>query len=114
MRSCAARKSFMETADRSIAVEVAFALPDRQALVSLRVRAGSTANEAIRLSGLLEQFPDIDLAVNKVGIFGRLCPLDQVLEEGDRVEIYRPLLADPKAVRRRLAAEGRSMGRKRN
>lgn len=94
-----------------IPVEVAFAEPDRQALVALVVPAGSTLEIAIRQSGILEQYPGIDLAVNKVGVFGRLCPLERVLEAGDRVEIYRPLVADPREVRRRLAAEGRTMGR---
>lgn len=95
-----------------IPVEVAYALPDRQALLPIRVAEGSTAAEAVGQSGILEMFPEIDLAVNRLGIFGRLCPAERVLEAGDRVEIYRPLVADPKEVRRRLAAEGRSMGRK--
>ena len=104
----------MATADsRSdvIPVEVAFACPGRQALIALMVPAGSTLEIAIRQSGILEQVPEIDLAVSKVGVFGRLYPLEHVLEAGDRVEIYRPLVADPKEVRRRLAAEGRTMGR---
>ncbi|HLU62485.1 MAG TPA: RnfH family protein [Gammaproteobacteria bacterium] len=94
-------------------IEVVYALPSTQALVPLKVAPGTTVEEAIRRSGLLERFPEIDLAVNKVGVFGRLAPLSRPLEAGDRVEIYRPLLADPKEVRRRLAAEGRTMGRKR-
>lgn len=101
----------MATADE-IAVEVAYALPHRQALVPLQVPAGSTAEAAIRLSGVLQRFPDIDLGRNRIGIFGRLCPLDRELRDGDRVEIYRPLVADPKEVRRRLAAEGRTMGKR--
>ena len=94
----------------SIPVEVAYALPDRQALLPLLVPKGATVREAIEHSGILELFPEIDLGENRVGIFGRLCTADRVLEAGDRVEIYRPLLADPKEVRRRLAAEGRSIG----
>lgn len=94
-------------------VEVAFALPQRQALLPLQVAKGTSAGEAIKLSGILELFPEIDLEQHRVGVFGRLCTLDRVLEPGDRVEIYRPLLADPKEVRRRLAAEGRSMGQSR-
>lgn len=94
-------------------VEVVYALPSEQALVALKVVPGTTVEEAIRRSGLLERFTEIDLAVNKVGIFGRLAPLSRELGAGDRVEIYRPLLADPKEVRRRLAAEGRTMGKKR-
>jgi putative ubiquitin-RnfH superfamily antitoxin RatB of RatAB toxin-antitoxin module len=63
--------------------------------------------EAIERSGLLAQCPEIDLAVFKVGIFGKVAKIDQVLEEGDRVEIYRPLIADPKEARKRRAAEGK-------
>lgn len=96
----------------TIPVEVAYALPERQVLIPLAVPRHSTVAEVIRRSGLLEQYPEIDLAVQKVGIFGRLCPLDREMEAGDRAEIYRPLIADPKEVRRRLAAEGRSIGKK--
>ncbi|HEX7048013.1 MAG TPA: RnfH family protein [Gammaproteobacteria bacterium] len=96
---------------REIVVEVAYALPDRQVLIPLTVPAGTTAIEAIRRSGISEQFPGIDLSNGRIGVFGRLCPSERVLEAGDRVEIYRPLVADPKEVRRRLAAEGRTMGR---
>ena len=95
-----------------IDVEVIYALAEKQVLVRLRLPAGATVEEAVRRSGLLEKFAEIDPAGGKVGVFGRLAPLDRVLEAGDRVEIYRPLLADPKEVRRRLAAEGRTMGRK--
>lgn len=103
----------MATADGvTIPVEVAFAQPDRQLLIPLRVPAGTNAGEAIHLSGILERFPEIDLSRNRIGVFGRLCAPERVLEAGDRVEIYRPLTADPKEVRRRLAAEGRSMGQK--
>src|SRR5690606_6405900 len=103
----------METAD-DIVVEIVHASPGRQALRRLKVPTGTTARAAVERSGLLQEFPEIDLdGDNKLGIFGRLCPADRVLEAGDRVEIYRPLLADPKEVRRRLAAEGRSMGRNR-
>lgn len=96
----------------SIRVEVAYALPERQEIVALDVPAGTSVEEAIHRSGILEEFPEIDLAENKIGVFGRLYPLTRVLEAGDRVEIYRPLKADPKEVRRRLAAEGRTMGKK--
>ncbi|MFC4161616.1 RnfH family protein [Chitinimonas lacunae] len=92
-------------------VEVAYATPRAQRLISLQVEAGCTAESAIRRSGLLEEFPEIDLAVNKVGIFSRACKLDTVLRPNDRVEIYRPLIADPKEVRRRRVAEGRTMRR---
>lgn len=100
-------------ADKSgrITVEVAYALPERQTLASVELPAGATAERAIRQSGLLEEYPEIDLAANTVGIFGRRCRLDTVIEDGDRVEIYRPLRVDPREARRQLAAEGRTMGR---
>ncbi len=93
----------------NILVEVVYALNDRQKLLSVKLPAGSTAEEAIRRSGILADFPEIDLAVNKVGIFSKACKLDTVLRDKDRVEIYRPLIADPQEVRRQRAAEGKVM-----
>lgn len=92
-------------------VEVAYARPDRQALLKLRVPSGTTIREAVRLSGIRGEFPEIDLAVSKFGIFGYKAPGDTLVKDGDRVEIYRPLKADPREVRRRLAAQGKTMGR---
>ena len=86
-------------------VEVAYARPDVQVIIPLEVEAGTTLAEAIHVSGILEQFPEIDLAKNKVGIFGKLAKPDTVLREKDRVEIYRPLIADPKESRRKRAAK---------
>jgi putative ubiquitin-RnfH superfamily antitoxin RatB of RatAB toxin-antitoxin module len=86
-------------------VEVAYAEPAEQALIGLELAEGSRAEDAIRLSGLLERFPAIDLDRNRIGIFGKVCGLDRILAEGDRVEIYRPLLADPKDARRSRAAK---------
>ena len=95
---------------KQIQIEVAYALPDEQVLLSLWVDEGTTVEQAIMQSGLLKQFPDIDLGkTNKVGIFGKLCKMDVALREKDRVEIYRPLIADPKAVRKKRAAEGKQM-----
>lgn len=94
-----------------IRVEVVYALPDRQRLMALEVPRGCTAREAVERSGLRREFPEINPDKNALGIFGRRCPRDQPLREGDRVEIYRPLQADPKEVRRELAARGRTMGR---
>jgi putative ubiquitin-RnfH superfamily antitoxin RatB of RatAB toxin-antitoxin module len=88
-------------------VAVAYVGPAAQVLEPLEVPAGTTVGEAIERSGLLAQCPEIDLEVFKVGIFGKLAKIDQVLEEGDRVEIYRPLIADPKEARKRRAAEGK-------
>lgn len=86
-------------------VEVAYATPDTQVILSVDVDETATVNEAIIMSGIIEQFPDIDLEKNKVGIFGKLTKLDQTLRDKDRVEIYRPLIADPKASRKKRAAK---------
>lgn len=94
---------------QQIQIEVAYARPDQQALLSLRVAAGSNVAQAIEASGVLAKFPEIDLAQNKVGIFGKLTKLDTVVREKDRIEIYRALIADPKEVRRQRAEEGKAM-----
>lgn len=85
-------------------VEVAYARADLQVVQVLRVVRGASVREAIRRSGLLERFPEIDLAGHRVGVFGRLRDLDAPLAPGERVEIYRPLRIDPKEARRRRAA----------
>jgi len=90
-------------------VEVAYALPDKQSLVSLEVNEGTTIKEAIEASGILETYDQIDLTRDKVGIFSKFATLDTVLREKDRVEIYRPLIADPKKVRKERAAKGKAM-----
>jgi putative ubiquitin-RnfH superfamily antitoxin RatB of RatAB toxin-antitoxin module len=82
-------------------VSIAYATPQRQVWNDLEVAVGATVRQAIEISGLLSEFPEIDLAKNKVGIFGDTVALDRVLAEGDRVEIYRPLTADPKLVKKR-------------
>lgn len=84
-------------------VEVAYATPSRQEVIEIAARPGSTIEQVIRESGLLERFPEIDLARNRVGIFGEIVSLRDPVRDGDRVEIYRPLLADPKEARRRRA-----------
>lgn len=96
-----------ETAE--IMVEVAYALPSRQLIIPVKVARGTTAEQAVLASGILGKFPEIDLAQNKIGIFGKLTGADTVLRHLDRVEIYRPLIADPKEVRRQRAAEGKVM-----
>lgn len=93
----------------TIKVEVAYAKLDSQVIVPVEVEEGTTVEQAVELSGIKKTYPEIDLAVNKVGIFGKLTKLAQVLGEKDRVEIYRPLIADPKEVRRKRAAEGKKM-----
>jgi hypothetical protein len=90
-------------------VEVAYALPQQQVIIPVKVAEGTTAEQAVQASGILKKFPEIDLAQNKLGIFGKLTKNDTVLRERDRVEIYRPLIADPKEVRRQRAAEGKVM-----
>lgn len=95
----------------TILVEVAYARPERQLILAVAVPAGTTAAEAVRLSGIEEQFPEIALDKNRLGVFGKLCKADRLLNAGDRVEIYRPLLADPRAARRERAAAGKSMGK---
>lgn len=94
-----------------IRVEVAYATPESQSILSLEVPPGTTAEEAVRLSGIEEEYPEIDLGGSRMGIFGKLVKRGQVLQPGDRVEVYRPLTADPKVVRRELAALGKTMGR---
>jgi len=86
-----------------IAVEVAYALPEKQYLQRVNLEEGATVEEAIRASGLLELRSDIDLAKNKVGIYSRPVKLADAVRDGDRVEIYRPLIADPKELRRQRA-----------
>ncbi|MEZ5555227.1 RnfH family protein [Haliea sp.] len=87
-----------------IQVEVAYALPDRQAIIPVNVAAGTTALEAARRSGVALRFEGLNLEDSRLGIFGKLVAPDQVLQAGDRVEIYRPLKADPKEVRKARAA----------
>ncbi|CAH0532788.1 hypothetical protein VST7929_00635 [Vibrio stylophorae] len=86
-------------------VEVAYALPARQQVYHLAVTPDSTVEAIIRQSGVLETFPEIDLAVNKVGIYSRTVQLAASVQDGDRIEIYRPLIADPKEIRRKRAAQ---------
>jgi putative ubiquitin-RnfH superfamily antitoxin RatB of RatAB toxin-antitoxin module len=89
----------MANAD-DLAVEVAYALPHEQVVIALHLPSGTTIGEAITLSRIRERFPEIDWSRNKVGVFGKPRDLDSTLEEGDRVEIYRPLRIDPKEARR--------------
>lgn len=92
-----------------IHVEVVYALQNRQKSVSVQLSAGTTVRDAVERSGLMGEFPEIDLAVNKFGIWNKLAKADAALRDNDRVEIYRPLIADPKEVRRQRAAEGKVM-----
>ncbi|NMF88092.1 RnfH family protein [Aromatoleum petrolei] len=93
-----------------IDVEVSYALPSKQELIKVRVAEGATVRDAIEASGILVKHSDIELdGPNKVGVFAKLTRLDTALRDRDRVEIYRPLIADPKAVRKKRAEEGKVM-----
>ena len=92
-----------------IHVEVVYARPERQEVVGLDLPPGSTAGQAIEASGLLARCPEIDLTKNKLGIYAKLAKPETALRDRDRVEIYRPLIADPKEVRKQRAAEGKAM-----
>ncbi|MCL4316171.1 MAG: RnfH family protein [Gammaproteobacteria bacterium] len=96
----------MANADaQTINVEVAYARPDVQVILPLELPVGSTLEQAIHASGILERFPEIDLNVNKVSVYGKLARLNQPLRARDRVEINRPLIADPKQVRKQRAEQ---------
>ena len=90
-----------------VAVEVVYALPERQYLKTVRLPKGSSVEQAIQASGLLEMRREIDLKINKVGIYSRPVKLNDEVSDGDRVEIYRPLIADPKELRRIRAEQSK-------
>ena len=92
-------------AESVLHVQVCYATPQRQLLLDLDMPAGATLHQAIKDCGVLQQAPEIDISVWRVGIYGKLKPLDTVLRNGDRVEIYRPLIADPMEARRRRATK---------
>lgn len=90
-------------------VEVAYALPRQQLIIPVQVAASATAQEAIEASKIIEKFPEIDLTINEIGVFGKLIPLNTPLRAMDRVEIYRGLIADPKAARKARAEASKQM-----
>ena len=98
--------------DNVIHLTVAFAMPDQQVLKQVTVPAGATVQDAIQQSGFLHGFPQIDIKRNSVGIYGVLAKLSDVVHEGDRVEIYRSLIADPKSIRRQRAKQQDRSNRK--
>ena len=107
--------SSIKTKSSMITVEVAYALPEKQTLLSLSVPAGTTALEAVEQSGILKTYPKIDVNSDKMGIFSQVLgtkgldePAAYKMRERDRIEIYRPLIADPKEVRRRRAEEAKA------
>lgn len=93
-----------------ITVEIAYALPSEQKIIALQVEEGSTAFEAVAKSRIAEIFPQIDINSDPMGIFGKAIkdPKTQVLNAGDRIEIYRPLIADPKEARAKRAAKAKA------
>lgn len=93
----------------TIRVEVVYARSERQELVTVNLREGATLKDALDASGLLQKYPEIDLAKNKFGIYAKLSKPEALLRDRDRVEIYRPLIADPKEMRKQRAAEGKVM-----
>ena len=92
-----------------LTIELVYALPAEQQVFKVTVPEGTTVGKAIEASGILGKFPEIDLAVNKLGIFAKLVKPDTLLRNRDRIEIYRPLIADPKEVRKQRAAAGKVM-----
>ncbi len=93
-----------------IRIEVAYATPQKQVVIPVSVPLGSRIDDVIKASGILEQFPEIDLQAQAVGIFSQLRKLEDTVEADDRIEIYRDLIADPKEVRRRRAAQQKKQG----
>ena len=93
----------------TISVEVVYPLPQKQEIFTVRLAAGASVRQAIEASGVLQKYPEIDLSKNKLGVFAKMAKPDAVLRDKDRVEIYRPLIADPKEVRKQRAAEGKVM-----
>ncbi|MDR2366358.1 MAG: RnfH family protein [Zoogloeaceae bacterium] len=95
--------------EHGLRVEVVYALPEKQEIVSLRLPPGSCLRAALEASGLLRKYPEIDPENGKFGIFSKLAKVDAPLRDRDRVEIYRPLIADPKQIRQQRAAEGKGL-----
>ncbi len=94
-----------------MSIEVVYGVPTKQKIFTVDINAGATVEQAILASGVLTLFTEIDLTVNKVGIWNRVVKLSEVLNDLDRIEIYRPLLADPKEVRKRRAEKAKLEGR---
>ena len=90
-------------------IEVVYALPQKQEIFAVKLPEGATVREAVEACGVLQKYPEIDLTKNKLGVFAKLSKPDSPLRDRDRVEIYRPLIADPKEVRKQRAAEGKIM-----
>lgn len=94
---------------KMVKVELVYALPEQQTLLSFSVPEGTTLDQAIALSDIQEHHPDLDLSALKAGLFGKVAPRTLVLREKDRIELYRPLIADPKEIRKQRAEAGKKM-----
>ncbi|MGZ9898987.1 RnfH family protein [Shewanella gaetbuli] len=101
----------MTTELKTFAVDVIYALPEQQKIITVMVEPGCTFIEAVKQSDMCRFFPEIDLSTVKLGVFSRQVKHDEVLQPGQRVEIYRPLIADPKDVRRKRAEKAKDEGR---
>jgi putative ubiquitin-RnfH superfamily antitoxin RatB of RatAB toxin-antitoxin module len=97
--------------DKQFSIEVAYATPEKQVLLEVVIANNTTVEQAIMASGVISRFPEIDLDVQKVGIWNRTCKLSDLPKKGDRIEIYRPLIADPKEARRLRAEKAKEEGR---
>lgn len=95
----------------SLSIEVVYGTPERQTIKTITVPENTNVEEAILASNIMADYPEIDLSENKVGIWNRTCKLSDVLKDNDRIEIYRPLIADPKEVRRQRAEKAKAEGR---
>jgi putative ubiquitin-RnfH superfamily antitoxin RatB of RatAB toxin-antitoxin module len=97
--------------EQQISIEVAYATPEKQALLEVVIEQGTTVKQAVLASGIMKRFPEINLEILKVGIWNRSCKLTDLPKEGDRIEVYRALVADPKEARRRRAEKAKEEGR---
>lgn len=97
--------------NNKIKIEVVYGLPDRQKILTLNVDEDTTIEAAIVVSGIIDSFSEIDLTIHKVGVWNRVAKLSDTLNDLDRIEIYRPLIADPKEVRKRRAEKAKEEGR---
>lgn len=97
--------------NEKIVIEVVYGVPHKQKIVTISLDIGTSVEEAIIKSGIITLFPEIDLTVNKVGIWNRAVKLSEILNDLDRIEVYRPLIADPKDVRKRRAEKAIQEGR---
>tara|TARA_R110000787_G_scaffold201807_1_gene312558 strand:+ start:1052 stop:1438 length:387 start_codon:yes stop_codon:yes gene_type:complete len=100
-----------DSVQAQLVIEVVYGTPTRQEIINCIIDINSTVEQAILTSGIVEVFPEIDLAINNVGIWNRAAKLTDIVKDLDRIEVYRPLLADPKEVRKRRAEKAKEEGR---